>query len=267
MNTIKSRTEDHLHFIASHRSDLREIDPTHAADDVELLAQIGYKQELRRHYSTLQVFGIAYSIMGLLPSICSTIASGLECGAGGFVWAWLIGGVFILSIGFSMTMLGSAIPTSGGLYYYTNYYAPDGLRVPLSFLVGCANSLGLIGGMCSICYGFAVEILSAVYINLDGAFEITNGKCYGIFAACIISNVILCCLTTKHQASLFSDHFHCMEQFHHCFVLHRCANRSQNSWVQRRFVHFWRLHQHQRLDHRLVIHALNDACYLDHWCF
>lgn len=200
MNTIKSRTEDHLHFIASHRSDLREIDPTHAADDVELLAQIGYKQELRRHYSTLQVFGIAYSIMGLLPSICSTIASGLECGAGGFVWAWLIGGVFILSIGFSMTMLGSAIPTSGGLYYYTNYYAPDGLRVPLSFLVGCANSLGLIGGMCSICYGFAVEILSAVYINLDGAFEITNGKCYGIFAACIISNVILCCLTTKHQA-------------------------------------------------------------------
>ncbi|KAK6459059.1 amino acid/polyamine transporter I [Scheffersomyces xylosifermentans] len=204
MDTIKSRTEEHLHNIASHRSDIRSIDPTHAADDVELLAQIGYKQELKRHYSTLQVFGIAFSIMGLLPSICSTIAVGLESGPAGLVWGWLAAGFFIFCVGTSMTMLGSAIPTSGGLYYYTNYYAPDSIRVPLSFLIGCSNSLGLVGGICSISYGFAVEVLSAVYINKGGDFEITNAKCYGIFAACVISNVIVCCLTTKHTAILQS---------------------------------------------------------------
>ncbi|KAK6460015.1 amino acid/polyamine transporter I [Scheffersomyces coipomensis] len=202
VHSLKSRTEDHLHAVLSHRSEIRSIDPLHAANDDELLAQIGYKQELNRHYSTLQVFGIAYSIMGLLPSIVSTAYTGLEAGPVGFVWGWFVSGLFILCTGTSMTLLGSSMPTSGGLYYYTNYYAPDAIRVPLSFMIACANSLGLIGGICSICYGFAVEILSCVYINSDGTFEITNAKCYGIFAACVISNVIICCLTTKHTATL-----------------------------------------------------------------
>ncbi|RLV89007.1 GABA-specific permease [Spathaspora sp. JA1] len=200
ISSIRSRTEDHLHHIASIRSEIREIDPSQAHNDVELLAQIGYKQELRRHYSTLQVFGIAYSIMGLLPSISSTIATGLESGPAGLVWGWFIASIFILSTGTSMSFLGSAIPTSGGLYYYTNYYSPHWLRVPLSFLIGCSNTLGLIGGLCSISYGFAVEVLSAVFIQADGDFEITNAKCYGIFAACIISNVVISCLTTKYAA-------------------------------------------------------------------
>ncbi|KAK6461581.1 amino acid/polyamine transporter I [Scheffersomyces coipomensis] len=202
MNTIKSRTEEHLHTILSNKSELRSIDPLHVANDDELLAQIGYKQELNRHYSTLQVFGIAFSIMGLLPSISSTIYTGLESGPVGLVWGWFVAGIFILCTGISMTILGSSMPTSGGLYYYTNYYAPDSIRVPLSFMIACSNSLGLVGGICSICYGFAVEVLSAVYINYDGNFEITNAKCYGIFAACVISNVIICCLTTKHTATL-----------------------------------------------------------------
>ncbi|KAK6205065.1 amino acid/polyamine transporter I [Scheffersomyces amazonensis] len=202
MNTIKSRTEEHLHNVLSNRSEIRSIDPLHVVNDDDLLAQIGYKQELSRHYSTFQVFGIAFSIMGLLPSISSTIYTGLEAGPVGLVWGWFVAGFFILCVGTSMTFLGSSMPTSGGLYYYTNYYSPDSIRVPLSFMIACSNSLGLIGGICSISYGFAVEVLSAVYINTDGNFEITNAKCYGIFAACVISNVLICCITTKHTASL-----------------------------------------------------------------
>ena len=202
MNSIKSRTEEHLHKLTTIRSPLREIDPQHNAGDADLLAQIGYKQELRRHYSTLQVFGIAFSIMGLLPSIASTLSVGLESGPAGLVWGWFLSSIFILCIGISMAFLGSAIPTSGGLYYYTNYYCPDAFRVPLSFMIGCSNSLGLIGGLCSISYGFAVQVLSAVYIQQDGGFEITNAKCYGIFVGCVVTNAIICCLATKQAALL-----------------------------------------------------------------
>ena len=202
MNIIKSRTEDHFHQLSSIRSPTRDIDPQHNAGDVELLAQIGYKQELRRHYSTLQVFGIAFSIMGLLPSIASVLTTGLESGPAGLVWGWFLSSIFILCIGISLAFLGSAIPTSGGLYYYTNYYCPDAFRVPLSFMIGCSNSLGLIGGLCSISYGFAVQVLSAVYIQQDGGFEITNAKCYGIFVACVVSNALICCLATKQAALL-----------------------------------------------------------------
>ncbi|KAL6452381.1 UGA4 GABA-specific permease [Candida maltosa Xu316] len=202
MEALKSRTEGHFHQLSAIRSPTREIDPQHNAGDADLLAQIGYKQELRRHYSTLQVFGIAFSIMGLLPSIASVLSTGLESGPAGLVWGWFLASIFILCIGLSMAFLGSAIPTSGGLYYYTNYYCPDTFRVPLSFMIGCSNSLGLIGGLCSISYGFAVQVLSAVYIQQDGGFEITNAKCYGVFVACVVTNAFICCLATKQAALL-----------------------------------------------------------------
>lgn len=50
------------------------------------LARMGYKQELRRQYSTTQVFAIAFSIMGLVPSIASTLSFSLPAGPVGMVW-------------------------------------------------------------------------------------------------------------------------------------------------------------------------------------
>lgn len=202
LTSIRSKTEEHMHNITSVRSDVRHVDVTEAINDEDLLAQIGYKQELNRNYNTLQVFGIAFSIMGLLPSIVSTLSTGLEAGPGGLVWGWFISGLFILSIGVSMSILSSSIPTSGGLFYWTNYFCPDKYRVPLSFIIGCSNSLALCSGFCSVNYGFSFELLAAVYINKDGDFNITSGKEYGVFAAAIVTQIFLCCLTTGHTAKI-----------------------------------------------------------------
>lgn len=46
--------------------------------------------------------------------------------------------------------MASAMPTAGGLYFWTHYYAADKWKNPLSFLVGYSNTIGLIGGICSI---------------------------------------------------------------------------------------------------------------------
>lgn len=46
--------------------------------------------------------------------------------------------------------LGSALPTSGGLYWWTHFFASPATRNPLSFLVGYSNSIGLIGGFCGV---------------------------------------------------------------------------------------------------------------------
>lgn len=64
------------------------VDPDIAVEpgDMELLATLGYKQELRRHYSTTQIFAVAFSIMGLLPSIASTLSFSLPAGPVGMVW-------------------------------------------------------------------------------------------------------------------------------------------------------------------------------------
>ena len=41
----------------------------HEKKDEEILAGLGYKQEFRRAFTPLEVFGIGFSITGLLPSI------------------------------------------------------------------------------------------------------------------------------------------------------------------------------------------------------
>ncbi|KAG7865593.1 hypothetical protein KL918_004474 [Ogataea parapolymorpha] len=183
-------------------SPVRTIDAKHAHGDEDLLHEIGYKQELKRTFSTLQVFGIAYSIMGLLPSIASVTGTGLASGPSGFLWSWLIASVFIFLLGVSMSELASAIPTSGGLYFWTYHYAPKSIKVPLSYLIGLSNSLALCSGLVSIGYGNAEEILAAVYLTKNGDFEITTGKTYGVFAACIFAQALCTCFSSKHIAWL-----------------------------------------------------------------
>lgn len=91
------------------------VDPTLASEeDAAVLAKMGYKQELRRNFSMIEVFGIAFSIMGLLPSIASTLAYSIPAGPVGLVWGWFLASMFIFIVGLAMADLGSAMPTSGG---------------------------------------------------------------------------------------------------------------------------------------------------------
>lgn len=190
--------------IVSQEAELRDINATQTVGDEDLLANIGYKQELKRTFSTFQVFGIAYSIMGVLPSIASLSALGLSAGPAGFLWAWFSASIMILSVALSMSELASAIPTSGGLYYWTYYYAPERYRVVFSYFIGFCNAMALCSGLVSICYGNSEEILAAVYLAHDGKFAITEGKTYGVFAACVVSQAICTCLSSKKIAWLQS---------------------------------------------------------------
>ncbi|GMG21612.1 unnamed protein product [Ambrosiozyma monospora] len=193
-----------LHEVVSTQSAIREIDAKDAANDSDLLAQIGYKQELKRSFHTYQIFGIAYSIMGILPGISSMTAVGLTGGPSGFVWGWFVAMHFIMCISISMSELASSIPTSGGLYFWTYYYAPENYRVLFSYVIGLTNSMALCAGVVSVAYGNAEQILAAVYIQQDGNFEITSGKTYGIFAACVVTQCICTCFSSKSVATLQS---------------------------------------------------------------
>lgn len=164
--------------------------------DDQLLEELGYKPELKRNFSVIQVFGVAFSIMSLLPSIASVLAFSLPTGPTGMTWGWLTASCFILTIGLSMAEMGSAMPTSGGLYWWTFKFAPVSIRKPLCFLAGYANTLGLIAGLVSIDYGFSTLLLSIPAIASDGAFTPNKYMTYGVFAACIISHGIAGSLAT-----------------------------------------------------------------------
>ncbi len=202
ITSIKSPIQSRLYEIRSNESVLRNIDAKQIEGDENLLTEIGYKQELHRNFSTWQEIGIAYSIMGLLPSISSLAGIGFTSGSGGFLWSWAVASIFTLCVGTAMSELASAIPTSGGLYYWTFYYAPEGFRVPISFIIGMSNSLALCSGMVSIAYGNSQEILAAVFLTKNGDFEITRGKVYGVFVLCLATQALCTCISSKHAARL-----------------------------------------------------------------
>ncbi|KAF3911524.1 hypothetical protein ABW20_dc0108565 [Dactylellina cionopaga] len=158
--------------------------------DALALAKLGYQQELKRNFSRFEMLGIAFSIIGLLPSIASTLIFAIPAGPAGMVWGWFIasGLTFIVSI--AMADLGSAMPTAGGLYWWTHHFSAPAWKNPLSFLVGYSNTLGVIGGLCSTDYGFALMFLSVVHMAVgeEESFAPSNATVYIVFLVCVLSH-------------------------------------------------------------------------------
>ena len=50
---------------------------------------------------------------------------------------WTVCGIFLSVIALAMAELGSAAPTSGGLYYWTFMFSSTRWRCLLSWIVGC----------------------------------------------------------------------------------------------------------------------------------
>jgi len=109
----------------------------------------------------------------------------------GLVWGWFVASAFIFVVGLAMADLASSLPTAGGLYYWTHYYASPQWRNPLSFLVGYSNTLGLVGGLCSIDYGFALQFLSVIVISRDGNWTPSNGVIYAVFLATVACHAVI----------------------------------------------------------------------------
>ncbi|KAJ7619544.1 APC amino acid permease [Roridomyces roridus] len=171
--------------------------------DEELLAQLGYKQEFKRAFTPLQTFGIAFSIIGLLPSIASVLFYAIPNGGGpAMVWGWAVASIFILCVGASMAELASAAPTSGGLYFWTYSLSSPRWRNLLCWIVGYSNTIGSITSVASIDWGLAVQILAAASIGSDGAFQATAAQSFGVYAAVVATHAIVCCLGTPILARL-----------------------------------------------------------------
>lgn len=171
--------------------------------DEALLASLGYKQEFKRAFTPLEVFGIAFSIIGLLPSIASVLFYAIPNGGGpAMVWGWLVASGFILCVGISMAELASAAPTSGGLYFWTYTLSSPRWRNLLCWIVGYANTIGSIAAVASIDWGCAVQVAAAAKIGSSGAFDATNAQLFGIYAALIITHTVVCCLGTEVLARL-----------------------------------------------------------------
>ena len=144
------------------------VDTASLNEDERRLAELGYKQELNRNWSGFQNFAISFSIISILAGCFTTF--GVAWNAGGPIaisWGWPILSFFILLIGFSMSELVSAYPTSAGIYWWASKLG--GPRA--GFYTGWLNLLGLLGIIASVVYAAAsflnitIGLYSASYVT------------------------------------------------------------------------------------------------------
>ena len=125
---------------------------THQGQDEAKLAELGYKQELNRSWSGFSNFAISFSIISILAGCFTTFGQAWNNGGPVAISiGWPIISIFILIIGFTMSELVSAYPTSGGIYWWASKLG----GAKAGFYTGWLNLIGLFAVVASVAYSCA----------------------------------------------------------------------------------------------------------------
>ncbi|KAL8754463.1 MAG: hypothetical protein Q9184_005106 [Pyrenodesmia sp. 2 TL-2023] len=177
-------TENDLHRRSVGKEDRKfSLDEKHLGEDGDrnsaddLLAAMGYKAELLRSRSTLQVafmsFVLASIPYGLATTLYYPIVGG---GPANIIWGWVAVSLIILCVAASLGEITSVYPTSGGVYYQTFMLAAPSYRLIMSWICGWAFVVGNI--TITLAVNFGTTLFFVACINV---FE-TEPE-VGIFAA------------------------------------------------------------------------------------
>jgi len=137
------------------REPMPESNAPEMSEDEKHLARLGYKQDLNRSWSAFSNFAISFSIISILAGCFTTFGQGFNNGGPiAISWGWPIVSLFILIIGFTMSELVSAYPTSGGIYWWASKMGGPAA----GFFTGWLNLIGLMAVTASVAYGCATFI-------------------------------------------------------------------------------------------------------------
>ncbi len=124
--------------------------------DEQKLAELGYKQELHRRWSGFSNFAISFAIICILAGCFTTYGQALKNGGPiAISIVWPIVSVLILFVAWSMSELASAMPTAGGIYYWSSKLGGPGW----GWFTGWFNLIGLVAVSASVIYAAATFLM------------------------------------------------------------------------------------------------------------
>src|SRR3712207_5912082 len=134
--------------------------------DEERLAELGYRQDLKRAWSGFSNFAISFTIISVLAGCFTTYGQGWNNGGPiAISWGWPLICVLILFVAWSMSELVSAYPTAGGIYWWASELGGKAW----GWFTGWFNLIGLVGVVASVVYAsaqFANATLSVYGLDL-----------------------------------------------------------------------------------------------------
>jgi len=170
--------------------------------DEQRLAELGYKQELKRGWSSFSNFAISFSIISVLSGCFTTYGQGFRDGGPVAISiAWPLISILILAVAFSMSELASAMPTAGGIYYWSSKLGGAGW----GWFTGWFNLIGLVAVVASVDYAASsfLEALFGIYkLNFIFNFTSTNVK----YLAHVTFAIFLVVLIIHGLINVFSSH-------------------------------------------------------------
>lgn len=159
--------------------------------DEDRLAQFGYKQELKRDWGLMHNFGVSFSIISVITGITTLFSTGLNDGGPAVMSVgWIVVSFFTMMVAIAMAEIVSAIPTSGGPYFWAALLAPPAWSPFAAWITGWFNLLGQVAVTTGISFGLAGLISTAATVK-NPDFDVTPGKTIGIYAAVLVSHALI----------------------------------------------------------------------------
>jgi len=176
------------------------------SQDEQRLAELGYKQELNRGWSSFSNFAISFSIISVLAGCFTTFGQALNNGGPiAISIMWPLISVLILMVAFSMSELASAMPTAGGIYYWASKLGGAGW----GWFTGWFNLIGLVAVVASVDYVCA-SFLTVLFGLYHGHFIFDWSKAAAgtdvHYSAHVKFAVFAVILTIHGLINVFSSH-------------------------------------------------------------
>ena len=175
--------------------------------DEQKLAELGYKQELTRAWSSFSNFAISFTIISVLAGCFTTYGQAWNNGGPVAIsWGWPIIGGLILIIAFCMSELVSAYPTAGGPYWWAAKLGGPGW----AWFTGWFNVIGLVAVVASVDYAaatFGSTLFNLWGLNLgviDFADGASLGEIFWVYVALLILHALIN-IYSSHLVALFNN--------------------------------------------------------------
>jgi amino acid transporter len=176
--------------------------------DEDRLAELGYKQELKRGWSSFSNFAISFSIISVLAGCFTSYGQAFNNGGPiAISIGWPVISLMIMTVALSMAELASAFPTAGGIYFWASRLGGPGW----GWFTGWFNLIGLIAVVASVDYAaasFLSALLGLYNVNFIFNFASTNVHygahvVFAVFAVILIIHGLIN-IFSGHLVSLFN---------------------------------------------------------------
>jgi amino acid transporter len=178
-NPLVSSSHFHPEIVADESLSSSHHKDSTAVDDEQILASMGYKQELDRGLGAFMNFAFGFTEVSVLASISSVYSYGLATGGPVVIfWGWVITFAATMVVAYSMGEICAAYPSAGSVYHWAGMITPIRYRPAASYICGWANFLGNAAGDAAFAYSWATFIGAAAVAG--GGEALTVGAQVGI---------------------------------------------------------------------------------------